>query len=466
MKIPVTLLVFSVLYTAIILISSSLPMFWDMGYVVRISNLIYDHHFSTVIFASADNGTPPLYSFYLACIWVMTGKSLFVCHLAILPFMLAMLYQFYRFALRFVNSGKIYFAFILLLIEPTMATQAVLAGYDIVFCFLFLFALNSIFENKRWWLALSTLFIPLLSSRGFSYVVALLLTDILINRSKYKNVKFFFRNIIPYLPAFFLCCGWLIWHYLITGWFAVSEGRETFHHVRSFEGILRNIFYAIWKIADFGRVILYVYLAFILFKIWKAKDVAGKKLFLILFFTVLPYLIFFTPLSYPVSHRYFMVTNIIAIILFIDTISFIRFKALRIAVSLVVVLSLLAGNFIQYPERFGNGWDSSLKVLPYFKLKEKFDDYIKSSPINPADIGAEFPLNFDNYNCDPASSHFAFTDLDTKPFNTFPYIVQSNICNTFTPAEITALNTRWQLVKELRTCQIYIRLFKNPGKPE
>jgi len=439
-------------------------MFWDMGYVVRISNLIYENNFSSVIFAHADNGTPPVYSLYLASLWVVIGKSLFACHLAILPFVIAMVHQFYLLARRYVNQQFIYFAFLLLFIEPTMSAQTILAGCDIVCCFLFLWALNSILDNKRWWLSLAMLFLPLLNSRGFSFVVALFLIDVFINRSNYSGILVFLKSVLFYFPPFFLFVGWLLYHYHIAGWMAVSEGRSALHHVKNMEGIVRNFTFIIWKMADFGRIAIYLFLVFIFLKIYKSKDILGKQLFVILFFSLLPYLIFFLPFSYPVSHRYFMVTNIVAILLFTYSIRYIRAKALQIFFIVVIAVSLLAGNFIQYPERFGNGWDASLKVLPYFGLKEKLDQYLKTSQIKPIDVGAEFPLNFDDHDGNPASAHYAFTDLDTKPFNSFPYIVQSNICNTFTPAEIASLNSRWLLVKEIRSWTVYIKLFKNPDK--
>jgi len=122
------------------------------------------------------------------------------------------------------------------------------------------------------------------------------------------------------------------------------------------------------------------------------------------------------------------------------------------------------GNFIIYPERFGNGWDSSLKTLPYFNLKKQFDNYLVSSNINPMMVGVKFPMDFDNYDCYLNGEHLAFVDMDKKPYTEMPYIVQSNISNTFTPEEIQTLNGKWKLVKEIRAWPVYIKLFKNPEK--
>jgi hypothetical protein len=437
-------------------------MFWDMGYVSRVSNFIYDTHFSSIIFPATDNGTPPLYSLYLATLWIVFGKSLLVCHLAILPFVIGVIYQFYKLAIKFIKKKYIPFAFLVLLVEPTFSTQTLLAGYDIVFCFLFLAGLNSIFGNNRKLLALSMLSMPVLSSRGFSLVASLFIVDLYINHSEYINMKKFIKSTLVYLPAFLLFITWLICHYRITGWFAVSGNREKLHHLNGLGGMLRNFIYILWKIIDFGRVMLFLFIFLLFFISLKTKDTKGANLFFILIFSVLPYILFFLPFSYPVSHRYFMITYLTGILTFVYFVGSLKLKMIRVIILTLTVISLLAGNFWIYPERFGNGWDSSLKVMPYFKLKEKFDSYIKTSKINQGEIGANFPMNFDNYDTRLSGEHFQFTDIDKKPFNKFRYIVQSNICNTFTPEEIDNLKTRWILDKEFYSCRVYIKLYKNP----
>ena len=99
LKIPVCLLVSSVLYLLVIIASRNIPMFWDMGNISWASNLIYDSHFKTFIFPNADidQGAVPLYSGYVAFLWLIFGKSLFVSHLAILPFVIGTLHYLLRF---------------------------------------------------------------------------------------------------------------------------------------------------------------------------------------------------------------------------------------------------------------------------------------------------------------------------------------------------------------------------------
>ncbi len=464
LKIPVALLVFSFIYILIIILSCDIPMFWDMSYITRISNLIYDNHFTAFIFPETDNGATPLYSIYIAVAWALFGKSLFVSHLAILPFVIGMVYQLNKLAKRFIDKKYFFILFFILLIEPTIATQTVIAGYDLVYCFLFLLGLNSIFENKRFLIALSVIFMPLLNLRGFSLVVTLFMIDWYINYPKYKNIKKLAYSTIAYFPSILFLIFWLIYHYKLTGWFAISGSREKYHHVNGFERMLRNIIYISWKIADFGRILLFLFIFLIFLFNKKTKDKKGVILFFIIIFSVIPYIIFFLPFSYPVSHRHFMVIYVIGVLAFVYFVSTLKKKSIRFALFTLTIISLLSGNFLLYPERFGNGWDSSLKVLPYFKIKNEFDKFIKKSDISPSLIGAKFPMDFDNYDCYLNNNHSVFTSLDTMPVNKLTYIVQSNISNTFTPDEINTLNNNWILVKEIRSWPVYIKFFKNPEK--
>ncbi|NTW34073.1 MAG: hypothetical protein HGB12_15895, partial [Bacteroidetes bacterium] len=271
------LFAFIALYTLIILISASIPMFWDMEYISKISNHIYDNNFSSLIFSDTDSGATPLYSTYLAVLWVIFGKSLFVNHIAILPFVTGILFQYYKLANRFLDKKYVVFSFIILLLEPTITSQTILAGYDLVFCFLFLFGLNSVFDNNRYKIALSVIAMPLLNSRGFSLVCSIFLIDFYINSAGYSNIKKFLKNIAAYLPAIIFLIVWLLYHYMSTGWFIVSGSRERFHHISGLEEIFRNLIYIAWKINDFGRVVIYFVIFILAYKVIKSNKSTSKK---------------------------------------------------------------------------------------------------------------------------------------------------------------------------------------------
>jgi len=403
-----------------------------------------------------------IYSIYLASFWTIFGKNLLISHLAILPFVIGLIFQFNKLANRFLDKKLIPLAFLLLLIEPTMLTQTLMAGYDIVSCYLFLMGLNSVFGNKRYMIAFSMIILPVINLRGFTLVASLFLIDLYINSTREHFIKKTFKIFLAYLPSIFFLFGWMFYHYMETGWYAVSINRDRYHHLNGLEIIFRNIIYIIWKIIDFGRIIIFLFIIIFFFKTRKLKDTKVKTLFFIMLFSVLPYCIFLLPFSYPVSHRHFMITYIISIITFIYFVGFLKQNNIKIVVLVITFLCLIAGNFIIYPERYGNGWDASIKGYPYFEMKMQLDSFLKKSDIEPSAIGTKFPIDFDNYDVFLSSEHFQFTDIDKKPLNKFKYIVQSNISNNFTPANIEELNHSWVLMKEFRSWQVYIKLFKNP----
>lgn len=440
-------------------------MFWDMVYVTKTANLIYDCNFSAVIFPGADNGAPPLYSIYIAGLWTVFGKSLLICHIAVLPFVLGLLYQYRKLAAGYLKKEYLSAALLLLFFMPVLITQIVFAGYDILLVFLILTALNSIKENKKGLIALSMFLLPVVVGRGFTFLFFLLFADIYINRKEYSSLINIIKRLLLFLPAVILFTAWLFYHFSITGCFMVSaEQWKNLGRLNDFYGIMKNLIYVFWKICDFGMIFLAAPLIYLFLKRERIKDKIRSELLALTALSVISYIVFFLPFSIPVSHRYFMLTGIFIISGFVYFLQSLKKKSLRIMFMAVAVAVLPGGHFLIYPERFGNGWDASLKSLPYFSLKENFDAYTVSSGINPADIGADFPMNADRYDYNPGAGHFAFTDIDTKPFGEHKYIVLSNICNTFSPAETDTLNRKWEMVKEIKSWPVYIRLYENSRK--
>lgn len=455
-KIPVPVLVFSLLYLLIIIASSSIPMFWDMNYMSQISNMIYDSNFSIFYSDALDNGSSPLYSIYIAGIWSIFGRSLFITHLAIFPFVAGIVYQFYLLLIRFVDKKYTAFAFLLLLIEPTLITQTILTGYDLILCFLFLLALNGIYNKKRGLILLAVIFIPLINIRGVSIVISVFIIDLIFNTGNFRSIKLFLKSSFPYMASMLLLLLWMLYHYHLSGWLFLSHRRSWAHHYAGIEGMIRNLAYALWKLFDFGRVFILMLIVILSVKI----KIRNNPLLKVLIFSILSFLIFFLPFSYPASHRHFIHLYPVIILLFVFLISLQKQKIFRITVSVLAIIFLITGNLWVYPERYGNGWDASLKSLPYFKLKTRLDAYIIDKSIDFSSVGSKWPMNFDNYDTKLDTIHFSFTDIEMLPLVKNEYIAQSNICNNFTAAEIEELNKSWTLEKEFSSWPIYIRLYR------
>ena len=139
----ITILILIPLLLIVSIISCRIPFFWNMVRYSQIAQYYISTNFSSLyIPQELDNGNPPFYGLYFALIWKLFGKSLLVSHLAFYPFVIGLFIQFYFLCKKFLPEKLIPLALILLLIEPTILTQSLLMGYDIVLMFLFLLGLN------------------------------------------------------------------------------------------------------------------------------------------------------------------------------------------------------------------------------------------------------------------------------------------------------------------------------------
>ena len=127
-------------------------------------------------------------------------------------------------------------------------------------------------------------------------------------------------------------------------------------------------------------------------------------------------------------------------------------------------IALITGNFWLYGGGFSNGWDSSLKVLPYFNLKTDMDDFVKEQKINPEEVRTKFPLYHDRNHTYLTNEDFHYTEMLSDSLGKFNYVLFSNLSNQFTVAEKAKLNSTWILWKELSQGEVYLRLFKNPNQ--
>jgi hypothetical protein len=184
----------------------------------------------------------------------------------------------------------------------------------------------------------------------------------------------------------------------------------------------------------------------------------------VLVFLLLPLLInmlFMIPISNPVGHRYFMFTYIILITIVTYIIQFIQKRIVRIGIISVLLAAMISGNLWLWPEKYGNGWDCSLKVLPFFKIEKQARLFVVSHKINPADIATDFPLQADVVNTYLVDESFHYSDKGILPLSSFKYMLHSNISNKFSPAEMYELEHHWDLIYSGSQWPAYIRIYKN-----
>ncbi|CAN5389368.1 hypothetical protein BH10BAC1_BH10BAC1_15260 [soil metagenome] len=454
-KILLSVFLFLLLLT---IFSLNIPFFWDSTFFSGLSVHFYENGMNGFVAPlQNDTGGFPLYSSYLTLMWKCFGKTLTVSHFAMFPFLIGVAVEFFKLAKRFLNDRTIILAMILLLIEPVFMTQAMLMGYDIIIAYFFLLSLNALYSKRTLLYSIALILLCLISIRGIMLASALFIIDILLNRK--LDFKFFKQ----YIPAFLIIVLWTLYHKQQTGWYIFSPTRE--NNSEQFSGaqmMLRQVVYIIWKSIDLGRIALWIVFVFLgIYALRKKSLPQQKELIRNIFIPFVILSAFMLLIKNPIGHKYFIVVFMLLNIAVCYTIQ--HLKKSKEIVFVLVCLSLLAGNFIEYPQRYGNAWDSSLKVIPYFKLEDTMRAYIFKANITPDKIGTQFPLTNDLKYSHLSDSSYRFTDIENAPIQTFEYFLYSNIINTNRINELEEIKNNWVVEKELKSGMIQLTLYKNPN---
>lgn len=449
-------LLFAMLFFIILTIFSlNIPFFWDGTFFSQIALNIFERGFSHIIDTDQpDTGGFPMYSLYMAAVWKLFGKSLAISHLALLPFLCGICNEYFKLAKRFLESRYIPVAFLFLISEPVLVTQSVLMGYDILMVFFFLFALNALLNNKSLLFSIALALLCLSSMRGIFAGISLLIIDFLINRKQNLILK-------KYVPALSTIFIWAFIHHSLSGWYFFSPQRESTHEaLLPLLSIFRQIVFILWKVCDEGHIALWLFIL-IVFIIRKPKDTQTILLRKLLMIPLITLMLAMSLFANPVGPKYFIIIFLLLNIFCAYMLQLIISDKLRTGISTILIIFLVSGNFWMYPERFGNTWDSSLKVLPYFHLKGEMDDYVSSEHINPALVGTQFPLIADEKISYLNENKVPYTNVWSGPVSDYQYFLQTNVINTDIPSQIEDVKAHWTLLKRIKSGQVYMELYKN-----
>lgn len=452
-------------YLLITLFSLDVPFFWDSVTFSKIADHFFSRGFNGFILPeTSDTGGFPLYGAYIAMCWTIFGKSLVVSHLAFLPFILGVIWEFYKLCRRVLPEMMTGAAMLLLMAEPCFATQSMLMAYDIILLYFMLLATNSLLAGKQGWYSVSLFFIVMISVRGLFVVPAYAFIHLLLLQ-KFRMRKATVKDILVYIPvtAGFIC--WIVYHKQHTGWYLLSPwlGASDQKIVET-PMMVRQFIYILWKVSDFGRIALWIVLPVlaILFR-QKLKSQLNYRLLIALLLLPLFFNIaFMIPLSNPVGHRYFMFTYIILIITVTYIIQYIDRRSLRRVITILLALTMISGNLWLWPEKYGNGWDCSLKVIPFFGMEKQVTEFTSQNQIAADEVATDFPLQADHKFTRLTAGSFNYRDKGILPIRSFRYILHSNISNKFRPDEMLDLQQNWHLIYNNEQWPVYIRIYRNP----
>ncbi|MDR0866350.1 MAG: glycosyltransferase family 39 protein [Candidatus Symbiothrix sp.] len=462
------------LFLVIAIISLNHCFFLDM---IQLSSLhatwYYDTNFSHFLLPNEiDSGHPPLNGMMLALLWKIFGRSLWVGHAFIAIWTFILIYQLQKLCENLFSCKTALYVSLVVLMDATLLAQSSLVSPDIILMASFFAAIRAIFENKKLLLLFAILFLSLISMRGMMCTAALFFFCIYY---QYKiHTKFTFKEILkivyPFLPGVLLAFSFLGYHYYKLGWIgyhADMTWAESFQKIESFREFIKNVAIMIWRLIDFGRLIvwlLFIYSVYYLYKNRKANKFTftPKQLSFILLFIFLLLISSYSFLFHKMlsGHRYLLPHYTSAVIVtFILLDKFFSFKKLKI-IAIVSSLVLLSGNFIKYPEKISTGWDSTLSHLPFYDLRKQLFAYMEENNIPANDITAGFGL-YGNQNTIDLMSPQEMVIKNYDYFEESGYFIYSNISNP-DDTLIDKLKTGdgYILLKKFEKGTVFISLYK------
>jgi len=468
---------FYLFFIALLIGTCNYPFFWDtIQLASKHAHFFYDSGFHNIILPNEiDSGHIPTLGIYLAMIWKIAGKSLIISHLAMLPFVLAIVYQSILLVSRVFDPEWHYYALVILLVDATLLAQCTLVSPDIILVCFFLMALNNLLFRKPFWYSVALTGLMLASLRGMMCVAGFFIADVIIyfaeNKifsalNKSKNVSREIVKIIRcYLPSVIIALCFFIWHYYKTGWIGYHKTMPwypLFENV-NLKGAIFNIFILGWRLIDFGRIFIWLTGAFCLWHYFKNHPPfpAFLKSFIIIFICI------FLSLSEAVilhknlsGHRYLLpVYLLFAILVTFYLFEVIKSRFLKKAIFYLMLLGMLSGNFLVYPDQIAKGWDSTLAYLPYFPLREKMMDYMGKEGIELSETGTLFPNTGPIEYIDLSGKKKSFAEFDLKSNH---YVFYSNVFNGFSDAELSELKMNWKPVKVYKFLMVKIILYAAP----
>ncbi len=428
-------LILSGLFTLVLfLLHRNNSFFWDGVHYGSIEpDFYYYSHFKSILMPdSIDSGEVPIFALYIATIWSLFGRTIEISHFAMLPFIIGILFQLYILCLRFFKNEHINIVMILLLADTTLLSQFTLVSPDLPLLFFFLLGLNSLFDNRKVLLGISIFFLFINIIRGIMLSFCLLLLDINLIISQIKKgknviVELIKRSLI-YLPGLFAFLLFNYYHYLQKGWM-LSHQDSPWKDTKVFvdgKGLLFNIAMLCWRLIDFGKIIIWLVLLFLLIKLKKQflHRMESKSLLFLLICLLLFVHVDMIWANNLLAHRYFIPFNIIltllcATILFSELIS----KKVKLTATFLMLITLISGSFWIYPNKIAKGWDATLAHLPYYDLRHQAIAYLDKKQINFKEVHSFFPnvaslnqidlnrdlRNFDNY--DGKSNYVFYSNI-------------------------------------------------------
>jgi len=438
-------------------------MFWDSITILSkpatylYENGIFNFHYPS----NYDNGDPQLVPFYIALIWKIFGRTLFITHLAFIPITVLILIQLKTLVSKIFSKAIAPYVFLLVCLDPTLMSQSLGIFQDSFLILFSIFIMNALLDKNKVKTMIFMLILCCVSRRGMLLTSGFMLANFIYlivseNNSFLKTVK----NIaIIYFPAVLFVMSFIAWRLSVYNWFFTTNQTNTGEFVNLF-GLFKNSLILVRWFVDDGRIFLWIIFAILIIRNTnKSKFFSQNKFVSVTFISLIIIMMCVTlPIANPFGARYFVVHFLVFGLLVSKLITtMFEDKKVKRILTLMSIL-LFSGNFWIYPEKLSQSWDSSLAHLSYFNLRNQTISFFEKNKIDFQSVGVGFPMYAKFNFIDIKADNRNFESVDFKQNK---WIVYSNVFN-FKDKDIEEVNT-WILTKEFKQGNVFIKIYKRPN---
>lgn len=462
-------------YLILYIVAARNPLMWDtIQFASDQPSWYYDHNFRYFLLPDyCDSGHPPTFALYLASVWKVLGKSLWVCHTAMLPFVFMIVFQAVKLGDRIFpeDKKKAFLCSLLLLSEAVLITQTSLVSPDILVIAFFLYTLNAILGRSALHTTIAATLLGLFSMRTMMVSMGLFLFALSYNWAQVSKdrkplFRYLLQQVLPFVPGGLIAMAYFGYHYAVKGWIGLNpQGPWAggYQHWAGVGGFLRNLVVLAWRLVDIGKIGMVLVFGIMLLS-WamgriRFATVTQKKMaqnLLVLFLALLAVLAL--PLCLYDSllvHRYIMPFTISVSLLAIYLLLNSQVKA-KNGIVIAVVLIQLSGHFWNYPRQYSQGWDGTLAHLPFFSLRAEFKQYMADHDIPKSEVATAFSLIKSDRIIDLKGDTTGYKDVYK---DSTEYIWYSNVSNTMNKT-VDYYFRNWQVIKYEKKGHVEMALFK------
>jgi hypothetical protein len=436
----------TIVYTTLTIISLNYCYFWDNIYytpdfAIKFYNFDADNLVSlnTILnnqFIASLGLHPPTLGFITAVMWKFIGPYLWVSHLFFYIWFLVISFNLWKLLQITTPKEIVSWIFILIMLEPAMLSQYVIASPDFILITAFILSTRAIFENNKKLLLIGLIILCGIHIRGLFAGVILLFVDYyyqLFIQKKQLNIGLFIKITYPYLIVFSIFLAYIIIYYNAGGISILESPNKSHYSTPNFNQIIKNIATFSLRSIESGRIIIWISGFVILFLMLKNKIKTSNQVKVILILFILHfglYFIFIFISRMPFCHRYFFPHYIALTIIVINGIwnYFNQKKAIILFVT--ILFFEITGNFWIYPNPISNSWDCTLAHLPYYELRKKCFNFIDSSKIDYNRISADYTLYGNRKMIELSKDNKIVKNQTESSKEEYDYFIYSNISNS------------------------------------